>query len=220
MPFGNVIKKSAFGCSQGAEFMFMIVMQATKTAAQTSTEPTIYTIITTVTAIIGAVLGTTGFILSLLNFRRDNPQVEPAFKGALTGGSNHPGEWVHLWIANIGRRPVHILNVGFKMPWFPRVYHELNGKKQRITHLILNGDRLIPATVPLRQPVDHMVFGGKGAETWPLREGDRPLQFVLPQRAFAPYRAAWNGMKAFACDSGGKMHIGQGPLGRQPDWAD
>jgi hypothetical protein len=195
-------------------------MQAASQASQNATESNASTIITTVAAIIGAVLGTTGFFLSLLNHRRDNPKVVPSFKGALTGGSRYPGEWVQVRVANVGQRPVHILHVGFKMPLWPRFHHTVNGKKKRISYLILDGDRLVPASVPFGLPVDHMILGGEGVKSWRLDEGDRPTEFTISQKKFAEYRTAWSHMKVFACDSGGTMHIGGKPLGQRPNWSD
>jgi hypothetical protein len=73
-------------------------------------------IVSLVTAIIGAMLGTAGFVISILAFLRDRPRVRVTLVWDLeqVGGS---GERIGLVnVANIGRRPICIGAVVLQAP--------------------------------------------------------------------------------------------------------
>ena len=108
--------------------------------------------VTTFTAIVGAVFGVAGFALAVLNYLRDNPRVLIWFKGGMIGLNRPNGEWATLWVCNSGRRSLHIVSIGFRLPLYARYHHMISRRRKRITHLLWTGTHLAPISLPWRHP--------------------------------------------------------------------
>ncbi len=76
-------------------------------------------------ATIGMVLGTAGFVMSLMNYLRDRPNVKVTLKWDMTSIRNGQLDGV-VRVVNVGRRPVFISIVALQVP-----------KGFKHTHLVL-----------------------------------------------------------------------------------
>jgi hypothetical protein len=98
-------------------------------------------------AILGMVLGTAGFVMSLMNYLRDRPKVKVSLKWDMTEvGSNKVMGLVR--VTNVGRRPIHISVVALQVP-----------KGFKHSRLILKksmpGQKLSEGDAPAAFPVNH-----------------------------------------------------------------
>jgi hypothetical protein len=84
------------------------------------------TILSAAAAVVGMVLGTAGFVMSLINYLRDRPKVKVLLKWnmALVGDSSKQMGIVR--VTNVGRRPIYISVAALQVP-----------KGFKYTHLIL-----------------------------------------------------------------------------------
>jgi hypothetical protein len=73
------------------------------------------TILSAIAAGVGMVLGTAGFVMSLMNYLRDRPRVKVTLKWDLTEVNTGRKSGV-VKVANVGRRPVHIGAVALQVP--------------------------------------------------------------------------------------------------------
>lgn len=83
-------------------------------------------IVALVTGIVGAVLGTAGFVISVLTFLRDRPKLKVTLNWdfALLGGDPDRRIGV-VRVANIGRRPAFLSIVSLELPKGHRNTHEV-----------------------------------------------------------------------------------------------
>lgn len=148
--------------------------------------------LTDITAFCGLVFGLTGFILGILNYRRDraNVTVNVIWDMAVTDNPVYDPkkEWGVLTVANIGRRPIYLSHASLHIP-----------KGYGPEHLLL---------------VDSVV-GKKVAE------GDSPLQFLIDQTALAKYAKDWRSIHGEIVDSTGRKWKSKTPRRRDkpPSWA-
>ena len=104
-------------------------------------------IVSLVTAIVGAMLGTAGFVISVLAFLRDRPRLKVCLQWDMAEIGNPTNKIGVVRVANIGRRAVYISAVALELP-----------KGSEHTHLVLNdslrGNRLeeggAEATFPVK----------------------------------------------------------------------
>jgi hypothetical protein len=72
------------------------------------------TIVSAAAAMVGMVLGTAGFVMSLMNYLRDRPKVKVTLKWDLTtDGKNRMG---FVRVTNVGRRPIYISLAALEVP--------------------------------------------------------------------------------------------------------
>lgn len=74
--------------------------------------------LTMLTALLGVVIGTAGFVLSLLNYFRDRPKVIVTL-GWTYISINEDGteqKWIGVIITNVGRRPIFVSHTHLKYP--------------------------------------------------------------------------------------------------------
>jgi len=83
-------------------------------------------IVALVTGIVGAVLGTAGFVISVLAFLRDRPKLKVTLNWdfALLGGDPNQKIGV-VKVANVGRRPAFLSIVSLELPKGYRNTHEV-----------------------------------------------------------------------------------------------
>src|SRR5437879_1130780 len=86
----------------------------------------VVTILSAAAAIVGMVLGTAGFVMSLINYLRDRPRAKVFLKWdtALVGDASKQMGIVR--VTNVGRRPIYISVAALQVP-----------KGYRYSHLIL-----------------------------------------------------------------------------------
>jgi hypothetical protein len=83
-------------------------------------------LVSLITGILGSLLGAAAIVISVLNYRRDKPQLKVTLKWDMTEvGTRRMMGLVK--VANIGRRPVHLSVVALEI-----------GGHQKYSHLILN----------------------------------------------------------------------------------
>lgn len=99
--------------------------------------------VTDLAAILGMVLGTAGFTLSLFNYFRDRAEVKVALKWDMT---ELPGDAavVLIRVTNVGRRPIYITSVALKVPGDTYLLIKRSSPGQKLSE----GDA--PVTYPLR----------------------------------------------------------------------
>jgi len=98
-------------------------------------------------ALVGMVLGTAGFVISLMNHLRDKPKIEVFLKWNMTqGGANN--NFGMLKVSNVGRRPVYLGAAALKLP-----------KGFGYTHLVLkesiHGKKLSEGDAPVTYMISY-----------------------------------------------------------------
>lgn len=73
------------------------------------------TVLTAVAALVGMVLGTAGFVMSVMNYLRDRPRVKVALQWDMSDVVSGRKSGV-VRVTNVGRRPVHIGAVALQVP--------------------------------------------------------------------------------------------------------
>jgi hypothetical protein len=153
-------------------------------AAMTPAEP-----ITIASAIIGMMLGTAGFVISLFNYLRDRPNVRVCLNWDWKVTDSLLYDPTKYWgivsVTNVGRRPVFITSVALRLP-----------------------KRYTPSWLLLGESIP-----GKK-----LSEGDPPATFMSTQERMEEYSGDWRKIRAVAFDSAGKRYISK-PVRARPSWA-
>jgi hypothetical protein len=149
---------------------------------------------TTITAIAGLVFGFTGFLISILNYRRDRPKiiVRLRWDSVFKDKEGHQIQLGEIYIANAGRRPVYITAAG------------------------------IQADYPLSPHVIRRHFPG-AEHGRKLAEGDPPIRLIIPDSremagVLIEKAAQWREMRAFVEDSTGRRYLSKVTWLR-PCWA-
>jgi hypothetical protein len=79
-----------------------------------------------VTAIVGALLGTAGFVISILAFLRDRPKLKVTLQWDFVEMGGDPNEKMgFVRVANVGRRPAFLSIVSLELPKGYRNTHEV-----------------------------------------------------------------------------------------------
>jgi len=155
-------------------------------------------------SIIGLVIGTAGFILGVLNYRRDRAVVKVslewdvslALRGIPFPGTFDPNRPCGvISVTNIGRRPVYITQVG--------IGHWI-GKDPRLKSSISDDSFLMA--------ISDSVEGAK------LGEGDPPRRYAVSQSGLETWGHCWRGVRAYVKDSTGKFYSSP-PAENRPSWA-
>ena len=135
-------------------------------------------ILTTVTALLGVILGTSGLVLGILNYLRDRPAVRVALQWnmEMIGGPAPSGERKCgiVAVSNAGRRPVYISHVCLILP---------KSYKDRLLLLV------------------DSVRGCK------LAEGEAPVTFVVPHDVQDNYERDLVRIRAQVSDSTGRVYL-------------
>lgn len=135
--------------------------------------------LTELTAILGAVLGTSGLTLGILNYLRDRPRVVVHLRwGMQLIGDGHLGsaqdECGVVEVTNCGRRPVFVSHVCLRLP------------KHSDSALLL-----------LRSTIRGQRLG----------EGDPPITVVIPYDVTSKYLKDWRLIRAQVSDSTGRVYV-------------
>jgi hypothetical protein len=158
--------------------------------------------LTTWAAIIGMVLGTAGFVMSVMNYLRDRPKVKVFLKwdmtlvGDMTLDSKQMGI---LRVTNVGRRPIYISVAALRVPnsfkyWFKHGFK----RGFRHTHLIIR------ESLPGKK----------------LSEGDAPVTFSVDYAVLARYSKRWRKIRGYVEDSAGRRYVSKKlPKTEVPSWA-
>ena len=147
--------------------------------------------ITIISAIVGMLLGTAGFVIGVMNYLRDKPRVKVILKWDMRVTDNARYDASKLWgiitVTNIGRRPIFISIAALTVR-----------KGFEHSHLI----------------VVESVTGQK------LSEGDAPVRFVVKQEGLEKYRRSWRDVRAHVEDSAGAKYLSK-RLNKSgvPSWA-
>jgi hypothetical protein len=147
--------------------------------------------ITQIAALLGMVLGTAGFTISLMNYLRDRPRITVRLKWDMSVTDNPHYDtrkkWGVVTVTNVGRRPVFISIAALTVP-----------KGFEMTHLILS----------------------ESASGKKLSEGDAPARFMVNQDDLEKYRDAWREVRAYVEDSTTKQYRSKKlSKSETPSWA-
>jgi hypothetical protein len=149
-------------------------------------------VITIIASITGMVLGTAGFVLSLVNYFRDRAKIRVRLQWDMAVTPGDPRydprkKYAVISVLNIGRRPVYLGAVALRLP-----------KGFKATHL------LAPEAI-----------GGKK-----LEEGGPPMIVTLQQDNLEEYSKQWREVRAYVELSTGKTYLSKKlhKLSR-PSWA-
>jgi hypothetical protein len=143
-----------------------------------------------VIALVGAVTGTAGLVLGILNYLRDRPMVivslawdmEPF--GSATSSLDPAKPWGVLTVTNVGRRPIFVSHASLHVP----------GKSNYF--LLMDS-----------------IEGVK------LLESDAPKRYMIDQQALRKsYAAEWRRLRGCVVDNTGK-HWHSQPMKQQPSWS-
>ena len=151
---------------------------------------------TTITAIVGVLLGISSFILALLNYRRDRPKLLVSLRWDAITVCDQEGRqatYGQIYLTNSGRRPIYVTAAGIE-------YDPPNASWYRRTQL------------------QGKVRGRK------LAEGDPPLSLVVnatePGVDLLNDRCCyWREFRAFAEDSNGQRYYSEKTTQR-PSWGE
>jgi hypothetical protein len=142
-------------------------------------------------SILGMILGTAGFVLGVMNYLRDKPQIKVRFAWdyeLVSSGTRSQNKLYGLvTVTNCGRRPVFITSVSIPLP------KKIGGKSL----LLLQS-----------------IQGKK------LDEGDGPAQFMIDQDSVDKKCALyWKSMRVVVTDSLGKKYKSN-RIKKEPSWAE
>lgn len=141
-------------------------------------------------AMLGAVFGTAGLTLGILNYLRDRPKITVRLQWdmAVTDNPTYDPKkkWAVITVANIGRRPIHISHASLKLP-----------KGYDHTHLLL----------------------WEGIRGEKLEEGDPPATYVGSQDGLEKYKKDWHKIRAVVVDSAGTEYYSRIDKSKRPSWA-
>ena len=146
--------------------------------------------LTDITATLGAVFGTGGLVLGILNYLRDRPKVKVLLQWNMLAIPNNPlpqgeRECGMVTVTNAGRRPVYISHACLRMP-------------KHYEH-----DMLLLA---------NSVEGRK------LSEGDPPATFIVPYEGLDKYSNDWKAIRAQVSDSTGRVYLSKRRKMKTPKW--
>ena len=147
--------------------------------------------ITQLAAVVGMVLGTAGFIMSLMNYLRDRPCITVRLKWDMSIINNprydHTKMWGVVTVTNVGRRPIFISIAALRVP-----------KGFGLSHLVLS----------------------ESASGKKLAEGDPPARFMVTQNELSKYKSTWRDLRAYVEDSTGKRYVSKRlEKSNVPSWA-
>ncbi|MCH8305405.1 MAG: hypothetical protein IIB94_09795 [Candidatus Marinimicrobia bacterium] len=141
-------------------------------------------------SLIAIILGATGTILGILNFKRDKAKVKVTLQWdmKILGNPKYDENksWGIVTVVNIGRRPIFISHASIKLPRgfdasFLIIAEGMSGKK--------------------------------------FSEGDPPETFILTQEDLGKYSAVWKKLRATVIDSTGKeYHSKKVIMKNPPSW--
>jgi len=144
--------------------------------------------LTDVTAILGALLGTAGFVLGILNYLRDRPRVAVLLQWNVLAVSDvratdSSEECGLITVTNLGRRPVFISHVCLRLP------------KHCTDRLLL---------------LRNSISGQR------LSEGDSPATFVVPHEVLDKYSTHLEHIRAQVSDSTGRVYLSKRATAKMP----
>src|SRR6266849_8635736 len=90
------------------------------------------TILSALAAMVGMVLGTAGFVMSLMNYLRDRPKVKVFLKWDMNLIGDASKQMGIVRVTNVGRRPIYISVAALQVP---KGFKGLKGFKH--SHLLL-----------------------------------------------------------------------------------
>ncbi len=146
--------------------------------------------ITDVAAILGAIFGTAGLVLGILNYLRDRPEVLVKLYWDMSVTDNPKYDpkkkWCLVTVTNCGRRPIYISHASLKLP-----------KGYKATHLL----------------IQEAIRGQR------LGEGDPPASYVVSQDGMEDYKKDWHKIRAAVTDTAGKEYLSKVDKSKRPSWA-
>jgi hypothetical protein len=147
--------------------------------------------LTDITALTGAVVAVAALVLSIINYRRENPRVvvKLFWDWGVTDNPRYDPKklWGFVEVSNVGRRPIYIRNASLKLP-----------KGYEHTHELLLDS----------------VQGQR------LAEGDPPAQFMMSQDGMQKYAKDWRRIRAVVYDTAGRRYVSKRlDKGKRPSWA-
>lgn len=145
---------------------------------------------TEVTALVGAVIGTAGFVLGIVNYLRDRPEVRVTLDWDMAVTDNpryDPNKrWCVVTAANVGRRPIYISRASLKLP---------KGYDRRYL----------------------LIYAGLVGQR--LAEGDPPASYVVGQDGLEQYGKDWPKIRAVVFDTAAKEYRSPRPdRSKPPSW--
>jgi len=165
-------------------------------------------LITIISSITGMVLGTAGFVLSLVNFFRDHSKIKVNLKWDL---SVMPGDdprfdprkkYALISVSNIGRRPVYLSSVSLRVP---------KGKKWRYM--------ISSESAPKGQKWGYLL-SLESVQGKKLEEGGPPALIPMSQDDLEEFAKQWRDVRAYVEVSTGKTYLSKKHhKGQPPDWA-
>lgn len=140
-------------------------------------------------SLIGLITGTSGCVLSIMNYLRDRHKVDITLQWDLEenpeSGYDQTKKWGVITVTNIGRRPTYISHIALKLP-----------KGYDHSHLVIMG-------------------GIRGKK---LTEGDSSEIFIVDQDGLEQYSKDWKLIIAQVSDSTGKVWQSK-KTKEMPSWA-
>jgi hypothetical protein len=148
--------------------------------------------LTQLLALTGALVGTAGLVLGILNYLRDNPRVHVSLVWDMkTNDPKYQSQagYGMVKVANSGRRPIYISTASIALP---KGYHN--------THLVL----------------------AEGIQGNKLVEGEQPKAYFIEQTEMEQYAKDWRKLRAVVFDSAGRGYFSPRPhrKAKPPKWAE
>src|SRR5262245_34410856 len=149
-------------------------------------------LVTIIASITGMVLGTAGFVLSLVNYFRDRAKIRVRLQWDMSVTPGDPRfdprkKYAVISVSNSGRRPVYLGAIAIRLP-----------KGFKATHLLASES-----------------IGGKK-----LEEGGPPMVITLQQDDLEEYSKQWREVRAHVEVSTGKTYLSKKlHKSLRPSWA-
>lgn len=116
--------------------------------------------LTMITALVGVVIGTAGFVLSVINYFRDRPKVivTLGWNNISTNENGVKKTWSGITVTNVGRRPIFVNRAHLVYP---------NTTAVSLISESLPGAKLLEGDPPTSYPIDHRAGNWETyAEEW------------------------------------------------------